>query len=542
LLPLWWVGRGWQAGGRAGAIRVLGQGIVAMVLVLLITSIQLLPTVELLNQSARASLGTDRLRSQGLNGHFLWTSLIGGTGPLIEDTDSINAIGLGLLLLVPLALLHRRWRSISVLTLGLGLLFYVLALGMMAPVLARRLPLYASFHAPRRALLVWSVLGPFLAVAGAMALTAWLRMGRRHRLTPYILLLLLVPNVWMLPRLERDFADPERFQPDPRVARAIGESRFLTMDPVFRYAYDSRRADFGRSLLPDLAAWHNLMDVQVYDPLVLKRMARFRRAVNSASGEFYPSHGVLFSDPGHPALGMLALQYIIGRWDLYDPSRLIPGTRTDRDRLASLLETQPTVDSYRWPLWRFREKRPMAWLPEAVQPALDAEQALTLGLAQDHRKIMFDETRRHLGTWPPIPADSVEVTRPGPDRFHIRFAPEAMTTGSETRPVALASVWMPGWRARVLHSNPDSQFQPDSPVPTYPLNGLIIGVDLPRGVRAMEVIYRPASFRVGIILTILGIMAAGALARLGRRAADEPHMSRPDNTSITTNPSGSTQG
>jgi hypothetical protein len=538
LLPLWWMGRGWQLYGRAGILRALGQGVVTAVLVLLLASIQLLPTTELFQQSARTSLSLEKLQQQGLGGGFVWRALVGGTGPLIEDTDSINAIGAGLLVLIPLALIRRRHRQVAWLVMSLAILFYILALGAMAPLLAPTLPLYSSFHAPRRALLMWSVLGPWLAVLGASTLWGWCRLRGWGRVGPWLLVLLLVPNLWMLPRLERQFTTLERFEPDPRMATLLGDHTFLTVDPTFRYSYDSRRPEYGRSLLPNLAAWHDLHDAQVYDPLVLRRTSRFSRAVNADSGHFYPSHGLTYSDPGHPALAQLAVQYLVGRWDLHDPGRLIPRTRVDQARLRQSLESQPRLDAVHWPLWRFREDRPVAWFPHNVMAVRGAEQAVAQAVLHDAHQTMFDERATGSGSWPPLPmsilsADdpttspnhaphtsaSLTVTRPGPDRFLLRFnsASRRALEQTGTRPLALASVWMPGWQARVLHGYFSGPFQPGDRLPISVLNGLLLAVDVPPGVEAIEVRYRPASFRTGAALTSLGLVLAIAFLGLGRR-------------------------
>jgi hypothetical protein len=392
LLPCWWLSRSWAL--RKPLLGALRAGAVAALLALLLAAIQLLPSIEFVRDSARHAIAPERLAEQGLRGSYILRALVGYSGDPVEDTDSINAIGLGLLLLLPVALVGRRRRRLTVPLFVFSLAFLVLALGVLAPFFSRTLPLYGGFHAPRRALMIWSVLGPVAAAHGAQVLLVHLRRTPLRRVAPWVLLLLLGGNLWMLPRLERAFAEPARFDPHPADAASLGTDRFVTVDATFRYAHDSRNESYGLSIMPNLSSAHRLYDAQVYDPLVLARMAELRDAACERSGLFYPSHGIILSDPGSSALRLMSTRFVIGRWDAYAPGRLIPGASIDYDKLADSLElVRPHP---RWPLWRFKEERPLAWIVETVAPAVDAEEAVRLALREDARLIAFTEEPVYL--------------------------------------------------------------------------------------------------------------------------------------------------
>lgn len=501
LLPGWWLCRAWAL--RRPVAATVRYGVVAATIALLLSAVQLLPTLEFLRESARSSISIERLTGDGLRDGFIWRALVGFTGNPIEDTDSINAIGAGLLLLLPLALVGRRRRRLTVPLLLFGGLFWVLALGILAPLLVRILPLYPSFHAPRRALLIWSVLGPLAAGHGAQVLLALLRKTPVRAIAPWCLLLLLGGNLWMLPRLEREFTLPDRFDPHPDDLAVLGGDRFITVDPTFRYAHGSRDVNYGLSLMPNLGSWHRLYDAQVYDPLILRRVAMLRDAACGRSGLFYPSHGVILSDPGSAALRMLNVRYLVGRWDAYAPSVHIPNASIDYQALSESLElVRPHP---RWPLWRFKEPRPLAWIVDTVAPAIDARDALGLALGQGPYRIAFTEEPIYLRRSAPSPAVTAEHR---PDAtINVTLAEPA----SEDMFLCVASAWMPGWVARTDRGER---------VGGIPADGTILGVIVPAGTSSLVLSYEPTSFRQGWLLTLAGLLLTVVLCLYRPRKVD----------------------
>ncbi len=487
--------------------RFATHGAAAAALALLIAGVQLAPTLELTGQVERAALSVDRLSSGGLNGNQHWRALFGLTGQAHEDTDTINAIGVGAMLLALLAFVgptHRR-RALPYLAIGAGA--YLLAMGPLAGVWKTVLPLYDHFHAPRRSLMFWTVAGCVLAGIGAGRLIPVLA-GREAPVwtLPALLLLALASNFWVVLRVERIFTDPARHHaPEELLAELRTGGRFFTIDPSLSYSYDSRRADYGESLAPNLAAWHNVLDVQGYDPLVLERYALARDLASARSGVFYPSHGAFFTDPNSPVLRLLGVQYILGRWDLFDPGAVIPGTSIDADALAGRVEL--VHESRWWPLYRYTEERPMAWIVEQVTFANTPQEALRLSTVNDPYRTAFVEEPLDIPAITDPPGVSMEFT-------NARTIDVTMDEPSgQFLFLTVASAWAPGWTAR---TGGGQQAE------TLPSHGVLLGVAVPPGTESLRLRYAPLSFRLGAGLSAIGILLGTLMLRLRLEKEDRP--------------------
>lgn len=482
---------------RWGALAVavpVGLGVAGLV-----AAVQLLPTLEFLGETARGSIAIDRLRDQALGGGFRWRALVGFTGPEIEDTDSINAIGIGALLLVPMAFTLRRRRGAAIGLAAVGVAGYLLSLADLVGLWAAILPLFDRFHAPRRALIWWSVAGPLLAALGFHRLLVILRARRAPGWAgPVAFVALLAPTLLMLPRLERVFADPVRFTARPELLASLGSDRYITLDPTFAYAYDSRRYDYGESLMANLAPQLGVYDLNGYDPLVPGRMARARDAALGRSGILYPSHGVFWTDPNSPLLRWMNVQYLVGRWDLYEPSRLIPGTSIDHGRLAESLDL--VLDHPRWPLFRFREDRPLAWA--AARTVEHPEPLLAALRANDPFAVAFSEPPFTTQRWDPA-AVAAAYRSDGGVRVEVDHAIQ-----NSAAFVCVAVAWSDHWAAIA---------DDGSYLELVPVNGTITGVVSPAESGGFDLVYRPVSFVRGAMLSLAGLLAAVALVLWERR-------------------------
>lgn len=473
--------------GAAGAIAYLVSGI------------QLVPAQELASRG-RGAIDSEQLTVQALNGSMLWKALVGFTGKGIEDTDSINAIGIGALLLCGLALACRSGRRRAMPYLAAGLVGWLLAAGPVVKVWANVLPIYDHFHAPRRALMLWSVCGCVAAGVGAAALGAMMRRRRWPAAAfPVALVGLACGTAWIMPRVEREFVRPQRLDAAPETIRHIGSHRFISVDPTFNYSYDSRREDFGRSLIPNLAALRDLHDAQGYDPVVPPRYATACALACASSGRFWPSHGAFFTDPNSPVLRLLGVQYLVGRWDLLDPGRMIPGTRVDHKALGASLKR--ITDDPRWPLYRYREQRPLAWVPADVQAVPHAAAALQAAVQGDPYRVAFTEEPTCLSRQANSTA-SLHWT--SPRTAHIELALPAAVP----RLVCVSVAWDPDWIAR----GPDGRL-----LAVQPVDGVIAGVIAPAGARNFDLRYEPASLVHGAGRTAAGILLATLLLFLRRR-------------------------
>jgi hypothetical protein len=278
------------------------------------------------------------------------------------------------------------------------------------------------------------------------------------------------------------------------VLAAIGDARFVTIDPTLRWSHGSREEDFGRSLISNLASLHDLHDANGYDPLILKRMAELRTAASGRAGVWYPSHGVYLPDPVSPLWRVLHVQSVVGRWDLFDPSALIPGTAIDHAAVDNAMKL--AVEDERWPLWRFREERPFAWSVEQVFEVPAAEDALDALLRSDGLRVGYVE-----GMTPPRAALAKRSVRATwRDARTVALHVENDAEGEAF--VCVSVAWMPGWTARTNEGER---------VEVYPAQGAICGILVPEGVTQITMRYAPVSFTRGLLLSLGGVLLMAGL-------------------------------
>lgn len=492
-LPIYWLWRG----GVSRVARTLADGAAAAVLAAGIAAIQLLPTLEWVRECKRPPLEPTALKMQALNGSMMVRALVGGTlDGVIEDTDSIQSVGVGAMLLALCSLVPRRSRRRVFPLAIIGLLGWVLAWGAPAELYAKVLPLYDRFHAPRRALMLWSCVAPAMAGVFVAHLLALRRLRKRQRrwLVPGVVALSLASTALMLPRYERAFTDPRRMRaPATSVDTLPKDTRFITIDPTLRYAHGSRDVGYAQALLPNLAATHGVYDAQGYDPLLPQRLALASRMASRETGVFYPSHAVLFTDPRSRILDLLAVTHVIGRIDLFDPRAAIPQLPPFDSRAAmATMETVRADD--RWPIHRRRSQAPLAWSAVEVRPAASAEEALLAHLALRERGSDVTFLEGDAPAFRPSSARIRSVERSGPASYRVRFDANG-TEGAAC--VIVSTLWLPGWTART---------QLGDPVELYPANGLLVAALLPRGTELLELSYRPNSFRIGSLVTMLSLL------------------------------------
>jgi hypothetical protein len=501
------VGVFWLAQAGRAWPRALAKGVMAAGLAGALAGIQLIPTLELLSETDRAPFSAEVLAGQALNGQQVWRTFLGFTQPEGEDLEGLGAIGLGATLLVGLALARKKSRRRAAPFLIAGLLGWLLAMGLLVPIWTKALPLYDRFRAPRRSMILWEAGGMAVAGIGAAALAVRLRRRRAPRwVYPTALAGLGVGTVWLVPRaiLPIAWSDPARFDPPAGIRELLGEDRYITLDPTFRYVHGCQRPDYGPSLLPNLAALNGLHDLQGYDPLILSRRALARNMGASGSILLYPSHATLFPNPDSPVLRLFNVQHVIGRLDLFEPKNLMAGA-PEFDDAAFAQQVETVRDVERWPIHRFRERRPRAWTVGRVYPAADAAQALreAVGLMANPYREAFSEDGFALTSFAePPPVERVENL----DARSLRVV--LAQPAREPAMLCLSVGWMPGWRART----PDGEN-----LAVMPMDGVIIGAALPE--EASEVVFRyePNSFLRGALLTFAGAMLWLALwLRAGR--------------------------
>jgi hypothetical protein len=508
LLPVYAVVRWLAARGWRGIWRPLAQVEIAYLLAVFIAGVQLLLTLVFVQETRRGAIDPARLREQALNGSYLWRALVGFTGKGFEDTDTINAIGFGALALVAFGLARRATRARTLPFVAVGIVAWLLAIGAAVPVWSTLLPMFSSFHAPRRALVLWSVMGPIAAAVGAHGLRWWLRRrGAPGWVFPAALLVSFAGTAWIVPRLEREFVRPERFDADPRYLAEIGGARYITIDPTLNYSYGSRRESYGKSMLPDLACGQGGFDAQGYDPLVFGRYAMARDLACARTGVFFPSHGVFFTNPDSHILALLNVQYVVGRWDLFDPSVAIPGTSLNAASVARRLEL--VHDDPEWPLFRYRDERPLAWAARRVLPAPGPQAAIASLSIGDPRGIAFVEGATAGEDYPTTPpAVRARMADARTYIAEIDPAPVAPLT------VCFAVPFTSGWRAYDAASGGELR--------VLPANGFLCSVRVGAGTRGVRLVYEPGVFRGGVVVSAAGLAAWLALFIVGGRRRGRP--------------------
>ncbi len=86
------------------------------------------------------------------------------------------------------------------------------------------------------------------------------------------------------------------------------------------------------------------------------------------------------------------------------------------------------------------------------------------------------------------PGDQAEIIAYAPERVEIR------TVSAQEALLVLSDSFYPGWQATV----------DGDPAPILPVNGLVRGVPVPAGAHTVVFVYRPQSWRTGLILSGLG--------------------------------------
>jgi hypothetical protein len=496
-LLLLWLIRWLQSPHRFSSLTPLAiRGLVIVALTSTIAAIQILPTAEFMSLVRRHPIAVQDLITQSLGRGYLFTSLFGFTFPQGEDTDSINAVGIVPYLLAIIAVLRTRTRSRTLPYVIISFVGWILASGYVVPLLVAVLPGFDRFHAPRRALMLWSILMPIAAGIGAGHVAELFR-GRRSSglVLASLALLSIASTIWILPRIERVFCRPEHLYPNAAYVDKIGSARFITVDPTLNYSYDSRRPDYGQSIIPNGAILGGVNDAQGYDPIMLERYASFRDVLCATSGILYPGHAVYFSDPAAPALRILNVQYLVGRHDIYDPGHVVPGASFDRQKLNAMLE--PVIADERWPLFRYREQRPFAWSVQQLEPVSTMQQAMLLAKSANVEKTAFVEQPFTIA------ADRTGTTSVTAEWTSSRSLQLHLSAG-EKRPafICVAISYVPGWRAFAATGEE---------LTTVPADGVILGVQVPAGVSDVRLIYSPRSFYQGLAISIAAMVLSFGL-------------------------------
>ncbi|MDX1973840.1 MAG: hypothetical protein SFY68_15025 [Candidatus Sumerlaeia bacterium] len=495
---VYWLGRWYQSHGYHRIGWMIARAILAVILAIGLAGGQLVPTLEFLIQSERqggVSLGD--LQSQSLNGRFIWASFIGGTIKGGEDTDSINAIGGGLLLLLSLVFLRKKNMNLALLLLGMGCIGFLFSLSVFTEFWYHLLPMFSSFRAPRRALVLWSMGAPLAATIGAHVLGILIRYYRLSRVMPIFYVLLLVPTALLLPRLERSFTSSERLEVSAETKELLRSinGRYVSYDPSNLYAHGSRRIDFQDSLLPNLGALNNLHDLQGYSPLILRRFGLARNAVDQQVLVMYSTHATLFSDPQARVLDFVNADFIVGDLHRYNPNSVDPKLKALPVNIGHVLKySQMIGGTAEWPIRQWRIPKLDAWFVHSPKTFETPQEALKEGLRFPPGKgpLTLDLETPPKRIPPKTFTSHPQITSArwvNARTYRIEW--NAPVQGEGLAVVAPNS-WAKGWKA---------SFDDDSMESCFPAYGFLTAAWVPPGTTSVDFVYGPTSFTIGMILS-----------------------------------------
>jgi membrane protein YfhO len=278
------------------------------------------------------------------------------------------------------------------------------------------------------------------------------------------------------------------------------------LTPALRYLQERQpnrfagfdRPGIGQPLQPNLSMRYGLYDARGYDYPVIRRYDDFWRATAAPPGDFIPpTSRALPNARSVRALSLLSVTDVMQ--DPHDPPVKLPGLRVAYDgpdaRIYSNERALP---------------RTFLVSSQKVVDGGDAALAATTAPGFDGRRVAVTEKAVPGLAQAPTGADpgSARFVHYGDERVEI----EAKATGRSL--LVLTDVDYPGWKVKV----------DGKPADVQRVDYLLRGVAVPAGTHTVEFSYRPLSFTIGWIVSLLGLAAVAATAVVGwrRRARGAP--------------------
>jgi len=426
--------------------------------------------------------------------HVPWLSRPFGWLPLVRDS-LLKRLTLWWVLATSLAAalaIERLRRAGSGRGTGMGA--WLLGAGLAAGALVAGVAFaHAGPETPR--LLGWELGGLAAAVAGA----ALLATGRRNAAPPAWrrpLAWLLLAGALVVPRVALfggwvPATSADGFYPETLGVRFVAE-RLEEAGPL-----GWRVAGLDAALLPHSAAFFGFEEVRSYDPMTLAPLYEFQ----SALGEQDRDGWVRMLDPARPGLAFLG-----ARWVFDHPSMTHrPGVEVvylGRD--AIVYENPRALPRLFVPAEIEVHGDPAAALDAAREIDDFAARAVTAGRVLDLDVAPGGAAVRR-------PNGRARVLDLEVGRGRIRAAVEA----EEPALIASSQPAIPGWRLAL-----DGE-----PAVPRTVDGAFLGLEVPAGRHRVEMVYAPASWRLGLWLAAAGVAIAAALLsgpRLRRRWGRSP--------------------
>lgn len=238
--------------------------------------------------------------------------------------------------------------------------------------------------------------------------------------------------------------------------RQLKYERFLRFD-TFHLEEDWR--NLRHVMLPNLNLLDEIRSANNFDPMVPGRFASYIGLLENSSGELHEK-----------LLNRMAVSGV----EVVDSSTALGIRFIQRDN---------PLERVRWtPCAEMVADEGQIW-ERLADPNLDPARMALIEMAQDFSHCVPDAQ------------GEVHLLAETANRLDVRV--EASTAGW----LVIADTWYPGWEARL-----DGE-----PVKVFPADGVFRAVQVPAGGHRVELVYQPASFRIGVLLSLLAWIIAGGL-------------------------------
>jgi hypothetical protein len=263
---------------------------------------------------------------------------------------------------------------------------------------------------------------------------------------------------------------------------ALPHDRYYPAMPAIQWLKEDaslfRVIGYRAALAPDTSEVFGLSDARGYDFTTVRR---YEELINGKAGDFF-----FYAWTDHPpaASPLLNVKYLLAGVPLAVNTNLFDlvytnGMNIYRNRMAgprALLVSDFEVNT-----------NPAAVLDRVRSENFDPQRELLL---EETPELLTGQPTNTTGSF----ASFARVTDYEPDRVGV----EISTPGPEF--LVLLDTWFPGWTATVN----------DRPARIYRADYNFRAVTVPAGQSTVIFSYRPASFRIGMALSVLGLLLLGA--------------------------------
>jgi len=245
--------------------------------------------------------------------------------------------------------------------------------------------------------------------------------------------------------------------------------------------------------------WSGIRDVRGYNPVVIQKYLELL----AANDQRCPNADMFFTfldNPDGPFLRLLNVGWFLREAGSSSPSkenwRLVGRFRGLRFRHVEYKDFQ-MIFSTEVEVFRARNPLPRAWFVNSVVSVSPRTDVLKRMQSED-----FDPVSTAYCECPVAAAQRMSPKREGTAQAILKDeTPNRLvflTRSKENRLLVLSEIWYPGWRGYI-----DGRL-----TPIWRTDHALRGVEVPAGEHTVTLVYRPGSFRLGLIVMVLAVMTA----------------------------------